>query len=138
MSLRIWTYAGRHAAIIAILTLLAGLLLTATSFMLGIHDIRFDGSVSGQMVPGFPDATEYTKQVGYVWAPNWSITGIIFLPLALFNLLLAIRTIERLLHELVDTGMLRHRDFSSPNPEEVIAHWRRQDTSKNLSWWRMT
>ncbi|MQQ10269.1 hypothetical protein GFB49_17515 [Epibacterium sp. SM1979] len=107
-----------------VLNLLAGLFLIAASFALQIHDVEFNGYVSGEKLAGFPVAATYSKQVGYVWAPNWAITGLLLLPLALVNLLLAIREIERLLRELVSSGMLRRKDFSPADPDLVIAKWR--------------
>ena len=44
----------------------------------------------------------------------------------LFNLFLAIRAIETLLRDLVQSGMLCHRDFSIADSDVVIQYWRRR------------
>ena len=126
MALKLWILAGRHATMIAVLTMLLGVFLTAVSYALNLHNVKFYGEFLEGALSAFSSDTIQYKQVGYAWAPNWALTGILLLPLVFFNLFLAIRAIETLLRDLVQSGMLRHRDFSVPDPNAVIQHWRHQ------------
>jgi len=96
--------AGENADFIAGLFLVLGICVAAMSPLLGVASVEWDGVIGGQSVEGFEGIT--SKQVGYLWAPNWALASVILLPLALRNLLLARQAIEPLIDSLVDNNML--------------------------------
>lgn len=106
-----------------------GIALLIASSALGVHDVIFTGTlIDGTTILGPNGETITAKQVGFAWAPNWALTGIILLPLAIYIALLARGEIEPLIRRLVEQRMLVTRDFEDADAEMVINEWRRESS----------
>jgi hypothetical protein len=82
---------------------------------LNIHDLEIPkGS-------GFSCATCDPRQVGYLWAPNWSLTYAILGPLGLFLMLEALKGTRSALNYLFTSDMVRD-DNRKPVKEELSSH----------------
>lgn len=129
---RQWRRAGDNADRIAVVFLLLGLTLGVFSGILGIHSVHWDGQVNGACVidleavgSGAP-CPDIRKQVGFLWAPNWSLGAFLLLPFIISNLLAARSGVEPLMKELVTSGMLRRRDQGPLAVEDVLPMWERE------------
>ena len=125
----VWSAASREAELVAVVLFILGLSLLGLSFALGLHTVTFDGHLIGNVEILGPAGTSIVaKQVGYAWAPNWGLTGMFFMPLAVYHILLARGTIEPLIERLVDRRMLVTIDFEPVDATKVKAEWRRDST----------
>ena len=77
--------------------LIGGVILCSGSFALHIYDLE---APAGSPFGG-------PRQIGYLWAPNWSLTYAILGPLALFLMLEALKGIREALDYLFETEMVR-------------------------------
>jgi hypothetical protein len=87
--------------------LIGGVMLCAGSFALQIHDLKYEG-----------------RQVGYLWAPNWSLTYAILGPLALYLMLEALKGIRRALDYLFESGMVRDESMAAVSVGLSTMAWR--------------
>jgi|GEM_PF-2723610 len=127
----IWSAAAREADMVAAVLVLLGLALLALSFALKLHAVTFDGTLRSISI-GWPHDRPMVvaKQVGYAWAPNWGITGFFLLPLTVYYLLLARRTVETTIDALLTHKMLVNADFSLAERSVVFELWR----SRSRRW----
>jgi hypothetical protein len=70
-------------------------------------------------------AVEVVKQVGYVYAPNWFVSFVLFFPLALYHSVAALSTIPRMLGEFAGRGMLVGPDGKPVDPAVAQGQWTR-------------
>jgi len=116
-----------HAELIAVLCLMAGFVFVVTSSFLRIDWVSFDGTLKPPLA-GVDVGLGVTKEVGYMPALNWSLFGVIFLPLIVLMGLLVLRNIEGTLDGLASRGMVRRRDTLAPlTAAEIIGYWRKDD-----------
>lgn len=112
-----------------------GMLLAVASFLLPDSlSVQFDGRLKGgAMIAPPPEfagkavaggGTIAPKQVGYGFAPNWLLTGILLLPLAVMQALKARASIEKVIETLVDRRMLVTTDFQTPDKAKILEAWR--------------
>jgi hypothetical protein len=120
-----------HAELCAVLCLMVGFVFVVTSSFLRIDWVSFNGELKPPLDGIAVGLAGVTKEVGYVPALNWSLFGVIFLPLIVLMGLLVLRNIEATLDALASRGMLRKRDTVAPlTSPEIIAYWRKGD----LTW----
>lgn len=126
---KIWDHAADQAEFIAGIFFAIGLFLLGASYFLDIHTVEFDGNLQKAKIlsdtSGVPVAFA-AKEVGFVLAPNWGITGLIFLPLAVLTALRARAAIKPLLRNLVQKGMLVDREFRPVAEEMVVQKWEQE------------
>ena len=128
----IWSSLADEAEFIAGILFVIGLILLGLSFFLDLHQVSFDGNLQLIQVPAFLNAKEeavalmITKEVGYVFAPNWGLTGLILLPLAIMYILRAKAAIEPMIRDLIKNRMLVSRDLEPVEPEHIIERWRKE------------
>jgi hypothetical protein len=84
--------------------LLGGVLLCGGSFLLHLHDVLAIG-------PPYFLGPSGQRQVGYLWAPNWSLTYAILGPIALYLMLKALKGTRNALDYLFETDMVRDEDM---------------------------
>lgn len=118
---RIWFQAGQHPLEIGISFLLAGIVLCLWSFAIGVGDVQFNGKVAGITIQGAEDLV--TKQVGFLWAPNWGLTSVFLIPICIYLLCAARGTIEDTIRTLITRKMLRRTDGAPVNEAEVLEAW---------------
>ncbi len=121
---QVWKNAGHNAGLISAVYLILAIAVTATAAMLGLADLLWNGQVAGTNVIGFEPLS--TKQVGYLYAPNWALASIVLLPLALLNLLNARDGIEPLINTLIEQRMLIRIDNSPIDAPALMEMWRRE------------
>lgn len=119
-----------HAELIAVLCLMTGFVFVVTSSFLRIDWVVFDGNLKPPLDTLDTGFTVH-KEVGFLPAINWSLFGVIFLPLIVLMGLLVLRNIEASLDGLASRGMVRRRDTLAPlSAAEIIVYWRKGD----LTW----
>ena len=122
----LWRWLGQNATQITTIYVILGLIAAATSVLIGVHDVQWDGRVQGISIDGL--SAGVIKQVGYVWAPNWGLAGFVLLPLAIFHVLSARAGVEPMIRELIARDMLQRSDKTPVVEREVMAIWRRDST----------
>lgn len=128
---RAWDSAADQAEFICGLTVVIGLLLIGASYVLDIHSVQFDGSLQDYRLLTNDDGALTTfapKEVGYLLAPNWGLTGLIFLPLAFLSALRARASIKPLLRSLVDKNMLVSSSFELVSKDLVVEQWEKESS----------
>ena len=116
-----------NAQTVAIVYMTLALLLAMVAFLLKLHDVSFDGIVeNGTDVPSVIGGlgVGVSKQVGYIWAPNWGLTSFILLPLAIHNILSARAAAESIIPSLLARDMLQRRDGQPIEPAKIEEQWR--------------
>ncbi|MCG7625954.1 hypothetical protein [Epibacterium sp. Ofav1-8] len=122
----LWRWLGQNATQITTIYVILGLIAAATSVLIGVHDVQWDGKVLGTSIEGLNPGV--IKQVGYVWAPNWGLAGFVLLPLAIFHVLSARAGVEPMIKELIARDMLQRTDGTLATESDVMAIWRRDST----------
>jgi hypothetical protein len=123
---------AQNAELIAVVMIVTGFVLCAAAMMLGVDNVTFTGDFRvPQLLDSHVDlAPAMKKEVGYLWAPNWSIHGVLVLPLIVLFGLLTFRKIEPTLERMAARGMVRTVDTLKPVPAaELVAAWRRGDVA---------
>jgi hypothetical protein len=127
-----WRLIALKAEVAAGTIFVGGFLLFGFALYLGLHSVQFDGTFKGGGRLFVPPGAEapLVKEVGFFFAPNWLLTGLILLPLALLYLFRTRAAIEPLISKLVQRGMLVRMDGSRADESAVMALWQRHS-----SWW---
>lgn len=126
-----WRLISLKAEVAAGLFFVGGFLLFGFALWLGLHSVPFNGHFKGGaslVLP--PGETMVVKEVGFFYAPNWLLTGLVLLPLALLYLFRTRAAIEPLITKLVQRKMLVRINGGPADEAEVMALWRRHS-----SWW---
>jgi hypothetical protein len=101
---------------------LAMFILAALSVPFGISSVAFDGRLTGvgevALDPGV------TKEVGYLFALNWSLYSIVILPLMAIFAIRVWTAMPETINALTEAGMIRDGDFKRVEAEVVLAKWR--------------
>lgn len=122
-----WDWLVKDATRVVFSLVLIGLALTIVSFGLNLHDVVFNGRlIDGTEILGPKGNQISPKQVGFIWAPNWALTGIILLPGAVYYALLARGEVEATIRRLIERQMLVTRDFKKANVDEILKMWKRE------------
>jgi TRAP-type C4-dicarboxylate transport system permease small subunit len=124
---------AQNAEMLAIASVVVGLVLCAASMVIGVDNVKFTGDFRAPALAGeHVDLTPaMTKEVGYLWAPNWSVFSALVLPLIVLFGLLAFRQIEPTLERIAARGMVRTvSDLKLVSATELVGAWRRGD----LAW----
>lgn len=87
---------------------------------LGINQI--DLAVLPQTVPDSGTADTYLKQVGYVWAINWSISLIIGFPAMFFFIRVAVRAANTSWDEMINRRMIVSESWAPLKRPDVSEH----------------
>ena len=114
---------------VALWLLISGLLLSVAAFLLpDILSVRFDGALKdgASIVPPEGYARIVSKEVGFMFAPNWMLTGIVLLPYAVMQALKARSEIEGVFRTLIERRMLVTSAFGRPDVDMVLDAWRRR------------
>lgn len=113
---------------IAIVLVIIGLMLAVASFLIDVMSVTFDGKLKGGAVIDPPKnfTRIVSKQVGFGYAPNWLLTGFLFLPYAVMQALRARSAIERVIDALIEQRMLVTLAFEAPNREEILESWNKR------------
>ncbi len=126
-----WRLVAQKAEVAAGAIFVSGFLLFGFALFLNLHSVQFDGRFKEGTLYGLgPEGLAVTKEVGFFFAPNWLLTGLILLPLALLYLFRTRAAIEPLISKLVQRGMLVHLDGTRARETEVMALWMRHSR-----WW---
>lgn len=105
--------------------LVGGMVLCGGSAALHIADLTAPGRLSPDRLSlsCASDATCVERQVGYWWAPNWSLTYAILGPLALFLMIEALKGIRAALNDLFDKEMVRDEKMVPMHEHLSSAAW---------------
>ncbi|HTN60480.1 MAG TPA: hypothetical protein VL147_02870 [Devosia sp.] len=127
-----WRLMALKAEVVAGLVFVGGFLLFGFALYLGLNSVQFDGHFKGGAALMTPEGApaQVVKEVGFFYAPNWLLTGLILLPLALLYLFRTRVAIEPLIIKLVERGMLVRVNGARANEAEVLALWQRHS-----GWW---
>lgn len=107
--------------------MLLGLLITVGAFLLGVIGVEFDGGLKGGTTVYGPDGKNIvTKQVGFGWAPNWMLTGVVLLPYAVMLALKARLAVPDLISTLINNNMLVTGAFEKPDERTLMELWRQK------------
>lgn len=109
---------GPYAFLIA---LAPGFLLVLFSILIGVHD--FTIAADDRYVPVAEGGKAISRQVGYLFAPNWSINYLLLLPLAVYLMLEVIGGFYEALEQLYEREMVRDQSFAVVNDLGVVAAW---------------
>lgn len=119
-----WEKAGGYAYEIGVAFSFFGFMLSVWSRSAGLSDIEWNGCITGLekclIAPGT------VKQVGFLWAPNGGLSGLIFFPVIIIFLCLARDNVERTFKRLFDRGMLHPIDENAITQEEFFARWHKR------------
>lgn len=107
----------------AILASMAGMLAILASYFVGVMFVQFDGALADGLKLT-PMAVETPKEVGYLAALNWSLQGFVIAPLIVYFAMAARAEISTLRENLIDLGMVVHKDWTPATHEEFEAAWR--------------
>lgn len=107
----------------AILASMAGMLAILVSSFVGVMFVQFDGSFAESLGQA-PVSVETPKEVGYLAALNWSLHGFVIGPLIIYFAMAARAEIAGLRENLIDLGMVVHKDWTPATKEEFEAAWR--------------
>ncbi|WP_375257971.1 hypothetical protein [Citreimonas sp.] len=118
---------ARYRTGVSVGYMIAGIVLLMAAYILRIHAVEFNGEVAGGQIGGLDPET--TKQVGYIWAPNWALASIFILPLAIYNLLAARASAESILPLLLERKMIVRRDGAATDGKALQEAWRRTAAS---------
>lgn len=121
-----WKICGQNAGFVSAIYLVIGIALSAMSAMLGLADVSWNGNIAGTMIDGFSPLD--TKQVGFLYAPNWAFASIVLMPLAILNLLNARGGIEDLIKTLVRRKMLISTRGEVINETNLLVEWSKEST----------
>ena len=100
--------------------LTGGVLLWAGSAALHIANFKAPDALPLSCVA---DKTCGERQVGYWWAPNWSLTYAILGPLALFLMIEAPKDVRETLDYLFASGMVRDRQMVTIQEQLSSSAW---------------
>jgi hypothetical protein len=109
--------------------LIGGALLCAGSFALHIYDLQ---SPIGPPFSCDLGKTCGQRQIGYLWAPNWSLTYAILGPAALFLMVEALKGIRDALDYLYETEMVRDELMKPVSSHASSDEW--QSGTRIRSW----
>ncbi|MEO8685877.1 MAG: hypothetical protein ABI414_13685 [Devosia sp.] len=132
----LWRLAASKAVAIAGVICAAGLLLFGFGLYLGLNSVSFDGHLKAIDIPveydgaGLAVPMHIVKEVGFFLAPNWLLTGIALLPMAIFYLLRTRASIEPLIGRMVERDMIVTLKGEPAGLEAILAIWRRHSR-----WW---
>ena len=107
---------------------LFGFLLCGAAMMLGIDSVNFTGVFRAPELQNAPiDLGNVAhKEVGYLWAINWSLFGVVVMPLIILFGLLTYREIEPTIERIGQRGMIRDVQTLEPIPAAtLLEQWRR-------------
>jgi hypothetical protein len=119
-----------HAATLAVLMSAVGLLLCGIAIRLGVGEVAFTGVFNADVLQWSRTdlGAVALKQVGYLWAPNWSLFGVVVLPIVVFFGLQVFLSFERTLRALAQRHMIRRVEtFQPATLDDVLRRWRRGD-----------
>lgn len=119
-------------------TILIGFAMILIAMMLKVSQVTFDGKlVNGFDVfahtPTAPGAHRVaTKEVGFLFAFNWSLFSIVIAPAMVWFGLGLHRSVAITLENLAERGMLRDGDFGRLDAATVASLWRQHLTGNRL------
>lgn len=124
-----WREAAGKSEIVFFGMMFAAFLLFGFALFLGLHSVQFDGRFKGgaELASG---SLGVVKEVGFFFAPNWLLTGLLLSPFAIRYLFRTRSAIEPLLTQLVARGMIVRADGSAADEAALLAIWRRHSV-----WW---
>lgn len=120
--------AADNAYGIGVALLIICLLLALAAFFIDVLAVTFDGNLKGGTIIDPPEGFDSIepKQVGFLAAPNWFLTGFLFLPYAVMQALKVRSAIEPVIDALVENRMLVTQSFEVPNREAILLAWRKR------------
>ena len=133
---RIWRYAADRAIPVAGILVVSGFILFGLATYLNLLSVQFSGLLKEGVVPatfdaaGQPEPMHITKQVGYFFAPNWLLTGLVLLPAAIYYLLRSRAALEPLICRLVERKMIVDEQGQAVGEDRVLEVWKRHSR-----WW---
>ncbi|QYK40227.1 MAG: hypothetical protein KF887_12360 [Paracoccaceae bacterium] len=116
-----WRTAGQNPVPVSLFALGIGATLCVAGLSLGLMHVTFHGVVADVPLSGF--RTGMVKNVGFLYAPNWGVSCIVFIPLILLFLCAARGTIEPTLEALVDRELIRRVDGAPVDKAAFIGSW---------------
>ena len=101
--------------IVAAFISLGGFVAIIISVIIGVGSFEYALQVDGKSI---------NKQVGFVWAINWSISLVILMPLLVCFGLMSYRTFRRSLDSLVSKNMVSNQDGSRVTSDNLFDAWK--------------
>jgi len=110
---------SRNFVPVCVSIILAGFALLFLSMIIGVDRVSFTGALRQGTVPGATGA----KEVGYFFAPNWSLFTIVVFPVIVGFCFKMRGDMDQTLRDLADGGMVRGRDFAPIPADRLIERW---------------
>lgn len=105
--------------------MIAGIVLVAASLLVGVGFFPAEmTAASGQ---------RYAKEVGFVWALNWSVIYVVAFPTIIFLMIVSFQNIDSTLRRLVRTGMVVGQGWKPVSEDMLIRDWRLA-LARSLPW----
>jgi len=109
--------------VVALACALFGLAAVVASFFLDIALVEV--TWSGNPLRLTAEAGDSPKQVGFIWALNWSLVSVLLMPLAVYFALDSYQAVPDVLGELARRRMIVTKDWQPVSSEALEARWHR-------------
>lgn len=96
--------------------ILLGFLLVVASFLVGVAFYPAELTAD--------DGSPFRKEIGFVWAINWSVTYVAAFPAIIFLILVTFQNVETVLHQLVRHNMVVGQQWRPVSEETIFRDWR--------------
>ncbi|MBL8552624.1 MAG: hypothetical protein JNJ73_21735 [Hyphomonadaceae bacterium] len=125
-----FSWAIENAGVVAIWAFMFGFAMCCIAVALQVHVVDFTGRFSAPALRDYvvalgPSTT--AKEVGYLFAINWSVLGVFVQPLVLYFGLRTFANMAPALEAIAERGMVRDQTFEKVTAESVLARWRRSE-----------